>query len=146
MKKSYYLSWYSRVPLIVIFTFFPFVFISDDKFIVTNRIIWNAVISLMSAWVVLSVSRSRVEFLNDHFKIYSSFSCKEIEYSQVVKLTVLNFDKYRLIPFYFRVYYRKEDNEEKFVEISSKEFAINAFRILEEFKGRGCKVIKLEDL
>lgn len=146
MKLKYHLSWYIRYPLIGFFVFFPLIFATNIKNSMDNRFLWIITVLLGSAWVVVFAFRNSVEFNEDRVTIQGSLMAKEVLYKDITKLTVLNFDNYPLIPFYFRVYYKNEKNQERFFEIQSKEFAENSFKIFDEFKKRGFDIVKLNEL
>ena len=128
------------------FIFFPLIFITSVKSSFEYRLLWIIIVFLGSAWVVIFTLRSCVEFNEDRVKVYGSLLVREIFYKDITKLTVLNFDNYPLIPFYFRVYYKKENDKERFLEIQSKEFAKNAIKIFDEFKKRDLKLVQLDQL
>lgn len=145
-KKRYYLSWYIRYPLMFFFIFFPLIFITSIKSSFEYGLLWIIIVFLGSAWVVVFVLRSCVEFDEDRIKVYGPLLVQEVLYKDITKLTILNFENFPFIPFYFRIYFKNEEDKERFIEIHSKEFAKNASRIFDEFKEKGFDIIKLDQL
>lgn len=122
----------------------PFFILTVDE-VLPNILLLKVLVGLFGFWAVLDLFLRRVEFTEDDVSVFGALGTLRLSNATIFKITVLNFEKYPLIPFYFRIYYKNE-NDECFIDIRVRRYGTSAFKILEEFKKREFKITLIEEL
>ena len=134
--------WFSIVSLSIGVPFFLF---TIDE-VATNTMWVKIFVGFFGLWAILDSFLKRIAFTMKGVEFHGVLHSKCIYYHDITKITIIDFERYPLIPFYFRVYYLTSEGEERFFDIRSRRYGASVFKILEEFKKREIKVIQLDKI